>query len=163
MVTVRFDPIEEMRPLPVAPFADLSEQIGTEAPLAYDVYRSGDDLCVDFDVPGVDPSSIRVSVENQYLAISASRELPGARIEMIERGRVHGLFERRLVFPGHWQLDELRATVENGVLHLQAPLRASNAPRSIPIEFVGTSPQTLQPHAADTDGPSGDPDKSESE
>lgn len=137
-MTKRFDPVEEMRPLPVAPFANLSEQIGTEAPLAYDVYRSGDDLCMDFDVPGVDPSAIHLSLENQYLTISVSRELPDSDIKLIERGRVHGLFERRLVFPSHWKLDELRASVANGVLHLQAPLRASHAARAIEVEALDT-------------------------
>jgi HSP20 family protein len=137
MTMKRFDPVEEMRPLPVAPFANLSEQIGTEAPLAYDVYRSGDDLCIDFDVPGVDPSSIHLTLENQFLTVAVTRELPGTGIEVIERGRVHGLFERRLVLPTQWQVEDLRATVEHGVLHLQAPLRAAHLPKTVKVEAVG--------------------------
>ncbi len=145
MTTRRFDPVGEMRPLPVAPFADLSEQIGTEAPLAYDVYRLGDDLCIDFDVPGVDPSAINLSLENQCLTISTSRELPAADITVIERGRVHGVFERRLVFPGNWQLEDLRASIDNGVLHLRAPLRAAHAPRTIDVDASAASTPVRQP------------------
>lgn len=148
MTTKRLDPIEELRPLPVAPFANLSEQLGTEAPLAYDVYRLDDDLCIDVDVPGVDPSAIQLSLENQYLTISASRELPAADIEVIERGRVHGTFERRLAFPGHWEVEGLRASVENGVLHLRAPMRASHRARTIPVEAVG-SPGASPRHATE--------------
>lgn len=136
MTTKRFDPIEELRPLHAGAltYASVAGSPHAEAPLAYDVYRVGDELCIDFDVPGVEPSSICLALENQFLTVSATREIDDSGVEVIERGRVHGSFERRLVLPGHWHLDGLRASCTNGVLHLRAPLTNPSTTRIIVVE-----------------------------
>lgn len=145
MAMTRLDPTEELRPLPAGPVAESSPAPAapqTEGPLAYDVYRNDDALCLDFDVPGVDPAGIQLSIEGQILTVAFERELAGAGVEVIERGRVHGCFRRRLMLPAAWQGERLRARYENGVLHLEAPLRRPPAPRAIEI----TAP--AQPAAA---------------
>jgi HSP20 family protein len=132
----RFDPMEGLRPLQAGAVNDASTEaaLHADAPLAYDVYRVADELCIDFDVPGVDPSSIYLALENQFLIVSVSREIDDAGVEVIERGRVHGSFERRLVLPSHWRLDQLRASCANGVLHVRAPLETPSATRMVAVE-----------------------------
>jgi HSP20 family protein len=151
MTTKRVDPIEELRPLSAG--ARMSEPgdvnaPAAESPLAYDVYRQGDELCIDFDVPGVEPASIHVSLEQQFLTVSVGRELPASGVEVIERGRVHGSFERRLVLPGHWRLDALRARCVNGVLQIRAPLMRASEGRAIAVEGSGVSPASRAVDAA---------------
>ena len=134
MTIKQFDPIEELRPLRAGALEGVSNDpsLRAEPPLAYDVYRVADELCIDFDVPGVEPSSIHLALENQFLIVSVTREIKDAGVEVIERGRVHGHFERRLVLPGHWDLEELRASCANGVLHVRAPLKSPSATRRSP-------------------------------
>lgn len=135
MTLTRFDPTEALRPLPAGSVAESSAQPTpqSEAPLAYDVYRLGDTLCLDFDVPGVAPRAIQLALEGQILTVSVERELHGPGVEVVERGRVHGAFRRRLVLPEAWQADALQASCENGVLHIEAPMRRPAAPRTIEI------------------------------
>ena len=138
MPMTRFDPVDELRPLPVGRSPE--NAAGTvvpsrEGPLAYDVYRVADPglLCLDFDVPGVDPAAIEVNVEQQVVTIAVARELP-AGVEMVERHRSHGSFLQRFVLPGTCDAGHLRARCENGVLHLEAPLRRRGPPRTVAVE-----------------------------
>ena len=154
MTIKRFDQIEELRPLPADAMnseAIENHSVQAESPLAYDVYRVGNELHIDFDVPGVDPSAIRLSIENQFLTVSVERELPHMGVEMIERRRVHGSFERRLVLPGHWRLDALRASCENGVLQIRAPLVQGSVPRAILVE-VPVRATSAHPHTETLSG-----------
>jgi len=140
MSTKRYDPTEDLRPVHTGSTNEKNAEVSSpyaEAPLAFDVYRVADELCIDFDVPGVDPSAIQLALENQFLTVSVQRELDGSGIEVIERGRVHGSFQQRLILPGHWHLNELRASYNNGVLHVTAPLRSPEATRRIEIEVSG--------------------------
>ena len=136
MNTTLFDPLAELRPLLAreldeAPRAEPVEQ--TTQPLCFDAYRIGDDLHIDFDIPGVDPNTIELSVENHLLSVSAVRELPCQSGDVIERGRIHGNFKRSLFLPAYWDVDHLSAIVENGVLRIHAPWSPSTAKRSIGI------------------------------
>ena len=136
METTPFDPLAELRPLLAreleeAPWAERVEQ--TTQPLCFDAYRIGDDLHIDFDIPGVDPNTIELSVENHMLSVSVVRELPCQGVEIIERGRIHGKFKRSLLLPAYWDADHLSAAVENGVLRIQAPWSPSTTKRAIGI------------------------------
>jgi HSP20 family protein len=133
----RYDPIEDLRPVHTGSANEKNAEVSSpyaEAPLAFDVYRVADELCIDFDIPGVDPAAIHLALENQFLTVSVQRELDASGIEVIERGRVHGSFEQRLILPGHWHLNELRASYNNGVLHVTAPLRSPEATRTIEVK-----------------------------
>jgi HSP20 family protein len=138
MTTNRFDSTEGLRPFHAGRSREMNAEVASphaEQPLAFDVYRVADELCIDFDAPGVDPSTIHLALENQFLTVSVQRELNGSGIEVIERGRVHGNFEQQLILPGHWDIDQLRASYTNGVLHLTAPLRSSEPSRMIEVEL----------------------------
>lgn len=137
MIAKHFDPLAELRPVPAGEDDALEPSSPTsEPPLAYDVYRVADELCIDFDVPGVDPSHIELVLDRQFLTLSIERELAAAGREVIERRRVHGSFQRRLALPCGWNVDELRATYDNGVLHLSAPRRHQEATRHIEVHPV---------------------------
>ncbi len=119
---------EELEQLAAAPVA------GAAGPLAYDVYRAGGDLVIEFDVPGVDPCEIGVAVEGRSIVVSFRRGLTrGAGVEVIEAGRQHGSFQQRLSLGERWDLDGLTARAENGVLSVRAPLVAAAARRRIEV------------------------------
>ncbi len=55
------DPLRALRPLREEEVAELSQvhEAAQSAPLAYDVYRAGDELVIAFDAPGVSPGISR--------------------------------------------------------------------------------------------------------
>ncbi|MFI8165746.1 Hsp20/alpha crystallin family protein [Streptomyces sp. NPDC085931] len=109
-----------------------SATAGTVIPA--DVWRDDDAFFVQFDLPGMDRSSIEVTVERGTLLLSAERPSPvpaGARPVLTERPT--GRFSRRLTLSDALDADAAQAVYDNGVLTLRIPLAAHAKPRKIAI------------------------------
>jgi HSP20 family protein len=134
------DPLHSLRPLREEEINQLSSnraQHGTH-PLAYDVYRAGDQLVIEFDAPGAAPSDLAVAIEGRTIVVSVHRKLAnGAGIDVIEAGREHGTFQQRLWLGEGWDLERLHARSENGVLYVHAPVSAGVTTR--PVEVAAGS------------------------
>ncbi len=151
MRAVSTDPLRTLRPLreeEVELLSTTHQSVGA-APLAYDVYRTGDELVMEFDAPGVAPADISVAVEGRAVVVSLRRQLvKGARGDVIESGRQHGTFSQRL-WPGdRWDLESLWASAEHGVLTLRASLAAQVAPRTIAVTTAASPGEIARPPAA---------------
>lgn len=136
MRMVAIDPLRSLRPLR----EDEVEQLNTThepagaPPLAYDVYRVGDELVIEFDAPGVAPSDISVAVEGRAVVVGLRRELAkGPGVDVIESGRPHGSFRQRLWLGDRWDVESLRASAAHGVLTIRAPLAAPLMPRAVEV------------------------------
>jgi HSP20 family protein len=143
MNTVAVDPLRTLRPLREEEIALLttSHEPAGAPPLAYDVYRNGDELVIEFDAPGVAPSEISVAVEGRAVVVSLRRELvKGPGIDVIESGRPHGSFRQRLWLGDRWDVDSLRADAAHGVLTLTAPLAARLMPRAVEVAAAAPTP-----------------------
>lgn len=146
-MSTRVDPLRQLRPIREEDLSQLTDEHGAGpagSPLAYDVYRSGHELVIEFDVPGVEPSELDVSVENRFLAVRLRRDLvPNAHIDLIECGRQHGVFTQRLLLGDHWDLEALQAEARHGVLTVRAPLAAPHVRRQVTVApaevFSGTA------------------------
>jgi HSP20 family protein len=143
MRTVAVDPLRTLRPLreeEVELLSTTHEPTGAP-PLAYDVYRTGDELVIEFDAPGVVPSDISVAVEGRAVVVNLQRDLAkGPGIDVIESGRPHGTFRQRLWLGDRWNIERLRAHAENGVLTVRAPLAAQLSPRTVHVTTTGPAP-----------------------
>jgi len=64
---MRFDPFRELDRLTQAPWGN------TRPAMPMDAYRRNGDFVVHFDVPGVDPASIDLTVEKNVLTVTAER------------------------------------------------------------------------------------------
>lgn len=121
------DPLENLRPVATQELEVARGRPATAAatePLSFDVYRVGDELRIDFDVPGVEPDAISLSLQHSTLTVTVWRELPtDDRVQVIAHGRRHGTFRRSLLLPDHWDVAGLTAGLENGVLRVTAPWR----------------------------------------
>jgi HSP20 family protein len=122
-------------------------------PIPMDAYRRGDTVLVHFDLPGVDPSSIDIRVEQNALTVRAERvfdEREGD--EVIVRERQEGTFSRQMFLGQHLDLERIRATYDDGVLTLSISIAETAKPRRIEIQSSG--PET-QPKAIDVQAEQG--------
>lgn len=107
-----------------------------------DAYRSGDEFVVAFDLPGIDPSSIDVSVERNVLTVKAERQPvtvgDGVQVQISERP--HGVFFRELLLGENLDTDHVEAGYVDGVLKLRIPVAEQAKPRRIEISS-GTKQQ----------------------
>jgi HSP20 family protein len=136
---------EQFRGLDRTP-GETSQQQARQIPI--DAYRRGNEFKIHLDVPGVDPSSIEVTVEHDVLSVRASRSwLPaeGDQIQVTERAQ--GDFERQLFLGQNLDRDHLVATCDNGVLTITIPMATHTRARRIEVLHVGDIPmEDIQDH-----------------
>ena len=126
---LRFDPFRELDRL-------TQQALGTSnrpAAMALDAYRQDDQFVVHFDLPGVDPSSIELTVEKNVLTVSAERHWDSEEQEFIANERPHGTFSRQLFLGDTLDADHVEADYDRGVLTLTIPVAEHIKPRKIEI------------------------------
>src|SRR3712207_1943399 len=99
-----------------------------------DAYRVGDNFVAHFDLPGVDPGSIDLSVEGNTLTVTAERSVP--QIENAEwtiAERPYGSYTRQLVLGRSLDTDRLEASYHDGVLTLSIPVAEKARARKIQV------------------------------
>jgi HSP20 family protein len=100
-----------------------------------DAWRRGDVVEVAFDLPGIDPGSVDLTVERNVLTIKAERRWQAEDgLQYLLRERPQGTFTRQLVFSDAVDLDKIEARYEHGVLFLTAPVAEAAKPHKIEIK-----------------------------
>jgi len=138
---LRFDPLRD--------FDRLTQQMLSDRRLAgampMDVYRSGDHYVLHFDLPGIDPNSVELSVEDNTLTVRAVREARTAEgVEYLVAERPNGQFTRQLVLGNGLDLTKISATFEAGVLTVSIPVAETAKPRRIHIEGGSDKPTVIE-------------------
>ena len=99
-----------------------------------DAYRVGDNFVAHFDLPGVDPGSIDLSVEGNTLTVSAERSTPQLdNAEWAIAERPFGSYTRQLVLGRSLDTDRLEASYHDGVLTLSIPVAEKARARKITV------------------------------
>jgi len=100
-----------------------------------DAYRHGDDFVVEFDLPGVDPDAIELSVERNVLTVRAERRpsLRAENVEMQVSERPLGVYSRQLFLGDTLDTDRIAADYAAGVLTLRIPVAERAKPRTISV------------------------------
>ncbi len=119
-------------------FDRLTRQVSQAGPaMAMDGIRRKDDVVLRFDLPGIDPGSIEITVDRGVLSVSARREEEyGEEDRVFVRERTMGSFTRRVYLSEHLDSDAIDAAYENGVLAVRIPVLERAKPRK--IEITGT-------------------------
>jgi HSP20 family protein len=85
---IRFDPFRELDRL-TEQLASTTTRVPRGFPM--DAYRRGDQFIIEFDVPGIEPASIDLTVENNVLSVrSERRSEPQEGDEVLVGERPHG-------------------------------------------------------------------------
>jgi HSP20 family protein len=82
--------------------------------LPMDAYRSNGTWFLQFDLPGVDPKDVELTVERNLLTVKAVRRGPQAEgIDVLAAERPRGTFVRRLQLGDRLDTDRLEALSES--------------------------------------------------
>ena len=99
-----------------------------------DAYRHGDSFLVHFDLPGIDPASIELTVEKNVLGVKADRTSPLADDdEVVVAERPQGTFGRQIFLGEGLDPERIEARYDNGVLTLTIPVAEQTKPRKVQI------------------------------
>jgi HSP20 family protein len=108
------------------------QQSGAGMPM--DGLRRKDDVVLRFDLPGIDPGSIEVTVDRGVLTVSARREEEYAEDDrLFVRERVMGSFTRRVYLSEHLDASAVEAAYDNGVLAVRIPVLEQAKPRKVEV------------------------------
>ena len=132
---VRTDPFRD--------FDRIAQQIwGTTArpaAMPMDAWRDGEQIVVEFDLPGVDPDTVDLDVERNVLTVRAERRpSTGDDTEMIAAERPRGIFSRQLILGDTLDTDRVQASYSAGVLTLRIPVAERAKPRKITVANADT-------------------------
>ena len=142
---MRFDPFRDLDRL-----AEQLASTASRAPRAFpmDAYRRGDQFIVEFDLPGIEPASIELTVEQNVLTVRAERRFePREGDDVIVAERPQGTYTRQLFLGDTLDSEHLQANCQHGVLTLTIPIAETAKPRR--VQVGGSSgAQTIEPQAA---------------
>ncbi|WP_380175414.1 Hsp20/alpha crystallin family protein [Kineococcus sp. DHX-1] len=136
-----------MRTDPFRELDRLTQQVlGTSARpavMAMDAWRSGDEFVVEFDLPGVDPSTVELDVERNVLTVRAHRPVNEGTEEMIAAERPRGVFSRQLILGDNLDTEHISAGYAGGVLTLRVPVAEKAKPRRIEVRTAEDRQQAI--------------------
>jgi HSP20 family protein len=130
-VLMRFDPFRELDR-----WADQISQAARQGNLSIpmDAVRHGDQVFINFDLPGVDPDAIDLTVERDTLTVTASRRFERAEgDEVLANERYQGTFTRRVLLGDTLDSNRLEAAYDHGVLSVTIPVSEQAQPRKISV------------------------------
>jgi HSP20 family protein len=124
-----FDPFEEMdRMLSTAG----TRWRGGVMPL--DAWEKDGVYTLRFDLPGVDPDKIEVTVEDKVLTVKAERSFEdNVGVNWMLRERATGIHSRQIRLGDALDPDKVNASYDDGVLTVTLPVREDAKPRKIAI------------------------------
>jgi len=139
---MRFDPFRDFD----RAWQELAQHAGRQSAQSFpmDAYRRGDAFVVHFDLPGVEPASIDLTVDKNVLTVRAERRFeqePADEILVTERPQ--GTFTRQLMLGDQLDSDAISAGYDRGVLTLTIPVAARAKPRRVEITTNEDAPEDV--------------------
>ena len=132
-----YDPFREMDRW----FSDVARTPASAA-MPMDLFRDGDVFVARIDLPGVDPASIDVDVDDRTLTVRAQRNAETTdEQKWLVRERPAGTFARQLTLGYGVALDKIAAQYADGVLSLRIPVAEEAKPRKISVSHSGGTTQ----------------------
>lgn len=144
------------------PFRDLDrlaqQVLGTPtrpAAMPIDAYRRDEEFVVEFDLPGVDPDSIELTVEKNVLTVHAQRRRAGHEgVELLVGERPHGTFSRQLFLGEGLDTERIDAQYASGVLTLRVPIAERAKPRRVAVNVAEGASTAIDTRADELAGAS---------
>ncbi len=108
-----------------------------------DAVQHGNTVELRFDLPGVSPDSVDVTVERQVLTVRADRSwTPADGDTVIARERAQGQVSRQVTLAETLDTDHLEAHFDGGVLTVVIPVAEQAKARKVEIH-TGSQPEAV--------------------
>ena len=105
-----------------------------------DLYKVDDHYVLTADLPGVDPGSVDVSVDNGTLTLTAHRSARSEdAVQWLASERFFGTYRRQLSLGDGVDTTKITATYENGVLTVTIPLAERAKARRIEVAHAASA------------------------
>ena len=141
---LRYDPFRELDRMTEQAF---NRPVTTAMPM--DAIRHGDEVVISFDLPGVDPSSIDLTVERDVLTLQAERRPSRDEgDEVLASERRHGTCSRRVLLGDTLDTEKVTADYERGVLVVTIPTAQAAKARKVEVGGVDAK-QAIEADAAE--------------
>jgi len=103
-----------------------------------DIFEDAEAIRILAEVPGVNPSDVKISLENNVLTIRGSKQqVAQERTDRVHRyERSYGTFERSFTLPATVDASNIKATYEQGVLTVTLPKVEKAKPRQIEVQVA---------------------------
>ena len=139
MPLTSYDPFtQEFDRLARRVFGTTNGAVSRRSVMPMDVIRRKDEVELRFDLPGIDPESLEVTVDRGVLTVSAKRAEEYAEGENpYRRERVMGTFTRWVSLSDTIDAEKIDAGYTNGVLSVRLPLLEKAQPRKVEIHTDG--------------------------
>jgi len=116
--------------------------------VAVDAVRRGENVVLSFDLPGVDPDSVDLTVERNVLTVTAERRTDQREgDQLLLRERPTGRVTRQMVLGDNLDLDAVSADYAAGVLTVSIPVAERAKARKVQIS---NSERAEQPHVVES-------------
>lgn len=99
---------------------------------AADVYEKDGEYAIAVDLPGIDRSTLEISIDDNRLSIKGNRKIESNSLPRPERPR--GRFVRTFDVPGSVDQGNIQADYQDGVLQLRLPKRSEPKAQRIEIK-----------------------------
>lgn len=97
----------------------------------FDIEDSEDETVLTADVPGMRDDDIEITAQGPLLIVRGERKPTDGRY--LRRRRFHGSFERHFHIGDSYDLDNVKANLQDGVLTIRLEKTAKAKPRRIPL------------------------------
>jgi HSP20 family protein len=129
--TPGYDPQSDMSDWPGSPLSTLHSATATTQPIRREEYVSDGRYVIRFELPGIDPDDLDVSVEAKVLTVHAERRVStGAKYHSEFR---YGLFCSHVTLPADVDAGDVTATYRNGILEVSVGLQSKHAAHKVKV------------------------------
>lgn len=148
---LRVDPFHDIDALTRALLSSQAESNRNPRFMPMDLCKIDDHYVLTADLPGVDPGSVDVTVDNGTLTLTAHRSAPSEdSAQWLTSERFFGTYRRQLSLGDGVDPSRIAATYENGILTVTLPVAEAARPRRVDVAHGGRA-RSIESTALDAD------------
>ena len=147
---LRFDPFSDLDAVTRSLLTSQTGSPRTPRFMPMDLCKIDDHYVLTADLPGIDPGSVDVDVDNGTLTVSAHRTARSEEsVQWLANERFFGTYRRQLSLGEGVDTSAISATYENGVLTVTIPVAERAKARKIDVAHAGGQ-RSIQPTTVDS-------------
>lgn len=133
---LRFDPFRDLDRAAEEAFGPLT----STRRMPMEAVRRADGVVISFDLPGVDPDSLDLTVEDNTLTLKATRTADRHEgDEVIIGERFYGTLARQLFLGENLDANKIDASYADGVLTVSIPVAEQAKPRKVSVNVTAAN------------------------